>query len=135
MRGAMLFSWRSRNTGGITARAASVLAVALAASCPNAMAAPLGLLGRNGSLVSIESNAPNIIRVTLATDKDTVLAPPGYGIVAKPDDRGWKHQVTASGDEFSSDSLTLQVKAQPPPGPPTQMERYFAPSLPPVSLP
>ena len=125
---------RSRRSGGIATQAAALLALALAVYGPSATAAPLGLLDRNGSLVAIESYAPNIIRVTLATDKDTVLAPPGYGIVAKPDDRGWKHQVTASGDEFSSDSLTLQVKAQPPPGPPTQMERYFAPSLPPVSL-
>jgi alpha-D-xyloside xylohydrolase len=121
-------------TVGIKAQAAAVLALALAESGATAMAAPLDLLDRNGSLVSIESYAPNIIRVTLATDKDTVLAPPGYGILAQPDDRGWKHQVTPSGDEFSSDSLTLQVKAQPHPGAPTQMERYFAPSLPPVSL-
>jgi alpha-D-xyloside xylohydrolase len=116
---------------GITVPAA-VLALALLAQ--TAMAAPLGLLDRNGSLVSIESYAPNIVRVTLGTDKDTVLAPSGYGILAKPDDRGWSHQVTASGDEFSSEVLTLQVNAQPHPGPPTQMERYFAPSLPPVSL-
>ena len=125
---------RSGRPVGIVQRTAALLVLALAAYGPSGTAAPMGLLDRNGSLVSIETYAPNIIRVTLATDEDTVLAPPGYGVLAKPDERGWKHQVTASGDEFSSDSLTLQVKAQPHPGPPTQMERYFAPSLPPVSL-
>ena len=115
-------------------RRAVLALIALAAMGSSAMAAPLALLDRNGSLVSIESYAPNIVRVTLGTDKDTVLEPPGYGISAKPDDRGWKHQATAAGDEFSSGVLSLEVKAQPRPGPPTQMQRYFAPSLPPVSL-
>jgi len=135
MIGRTLFYCGPWGRGGITARAAAfALVLSLAASGAGAAAAPLALLDRNGSLVSIESYAPNIVRVTLGTDKDTVLAPPGYGFLAQPDDRGWKHQVTASGDELSSGSLTLQVKAQPHPGPPTQMERYFAPSLPPVSL-
>jgi alpha-D-xyloside xylohydrolase len=98
------------------------------------MAAPLALLDRHGSLVAIEGYAPNIVRVTLATDKDTVLEPPGYGISAKPDARGWKYATTATGDDFSSEVLTLEVKAQPWPGSPSQMQRYFAPSLPPVSL-
>ena len=98
------------------------------------MAAPLTLLDRNGSLVSVESYAPNIVRITLGTDKDTVLAPPGFGIIAKPDEHGWQHQSTAAGDELSSTALSLEVKAQPQPGPPTQMQRYFAPSLPPVAL-
>ncbi len=115
-------------------RRAVLALIALAAMGSSAMAAPLALLDRNGSLVSIESYAPNIVRVTLGTDKDTVLEPPGYGISAKPDDRGWKHQATAAGDEFSSGVLSLEVKAQPRPGPPTQMQRYFAPSLPPFSL-
>src|ERR1041385_8573421 len=84
---------------------AAILALALVVSGPGALAGPLDLLDRNGSFVSIESYAPNIVRVTLATDKDTVLAPPGYGILAKPDAKGWKHQVTASGNEFSSESL------------------------------
>jgi alpha-D-xyloside xylohydrolase len=66
--------------------------------------------------------------------KDTVLAPPGYGISASADDRGWQHLKTAAGDEFTSAEFSLEVKAQPHPGPPSQMERYFAPSLPPVSL-
>jgi alpha-D-xyloside xylohydrolase len=99
-----------------------------------AAAAPLALLDRNGSHVSIEAYAPNILRVTLSIDKDLALAPPGFGIAAAADSTGWKHRSAPSGDEFSSDVMSLEVKAQPWPGPPSQMQRYFAPSLPPVSV-
>ena len=116
----------------LTTRALCALPLILLSSV--ALATPLALLDRNGSLVSIESYAPNILRVTLGVAKDTVLAPPGYGISASADDRGWQHQKTAAGDEFTSAEFSLEVKAQPHPGPPSQMERYFAPSLPPVSL-
>jgi alpha-D-xyloside xylohydrolase len=113
---------------------ASGLALILTIKGSHAVAAPLALLDRNGSLVSIESYAPNIVRVTLATDKDTALAPAGFGISATADDRGWKHRTTASGDEFSSDVLSIEVQAEPRPGAPSPGERYFAPSLPSVSL-
>jgi alpha-D-xyloside xylohydrolase len=99
-----------------------------------AVATPLAVLDRNGSQVSIESYAPNIVRVTLALDKDLALAPPGFGIIAAADATGWQHHSTTSGDEFSSQAMSLEVKAQPWPSPPSQMERYFAPSLPHVSL-
>ena len=98
------------------------------------MAAPLALLDRGGSQVSIESYAPNIVRITISLDKDLALAPPGFGINGAADSTGWQHRITASGDEFSSEVMSLEVKAQPWPGAPSQMERYFAPSLPPVSL-
>jgi alpha-D-xyloside xylohydrolase len=99
-----------------------------------AVATPLAVLDRNGSQVSIEGYAPNIVRVTLALDGDLVLAPPGPGIVAAADPTGWQHRSTTSGDEFSSQAMSLKVRAQPWPSPPSQMERYFAPSLPQVSL-
>src|SRR5258708_1865103 len=99
-----------------------------------AAAAPLALLDRTGSYVSIEAYAPNIVRITLSVDKDLALGAPGYGFVGVTDGAGWKHQTAASGDIFSSDAMTLEVAAQPWPQAPSQMERYFAPSLPPVSL-
>jgi alpha-D-xyloside xylohydrolase len=97
-------------------------------------AAPLALLDRNGSYISIEAYAPNIVRVTLSTDKDLALAPPGYGFVAEPLAAGWSHRSSAGADVFSSDAISVEVAAQPWPSAPSQMERYFAPSLPPVSL-
>ena len=97
-------------------------------------AAPLALLDRNGSYVSIEAYAPNIVRVTLSVDKLQALGAPGYGFVGVTDNAGWKRQTTAGGDIFSSGVMTLEVAAQPWPKAPSQMERYFAPLLPPVSL-
>ncbi|WP_010185434.1 glycoside hydrolase family 31 protein [Sphingomonas sp. PAMC 26605] len=99
-----------------------------------AQAAPLGSLDRNGSHVSIEPYAPNIVRVTIAVDRDLADAPPGPGPNAKPDAAGWTHSADASGDVFTSSALSLTVNAQPWPKAPSQMERYFAPSLPPVSV-
>jgi alpha-D-xyloside xylohydrolase len=110
------------------------LALAVLLTGDFALSAPLALLDRNGSYVSIEPYGPNIVRVTLSVDADLALASPGYGIIAAADATGWKHRKTAAGDEFSSNDMSLEVRAQPWPKPPSQMERYFAPSLPPVSL-
>jgi alpha-D-xyloside xylohydrolase len=97
-------------------------------------AAPLSLLNRNGSYVAIESYAPNIVRITLSVDKDLALAGPGYGFIGAADPKGWTHQAGAAGDVFTSAAMSVEVAAQPWPRSPSQMERYFAPSLPPVSL-
>lgn len=115
-------------------RAALVGSVlALAAAVP-ALAQPLASLDRNGSRVSIEPYAPNIVRVTIALDVALADAPPGEGPNAKADATGWKHTTDASGDIFTSSALSLTVDAKPWPGAPTMMQRYFAPSLPPVSV-
>jgi alpha-D-xyloside xylohydrolase len=105
---------------------------ALAAT--TAAADPLALLDRNGTYVSVEAYAPNIARVTIAMDKAQVQAKPGYGFTANDNAAGWSHQTSAAGDRFASSDMTLDVAAQPWPGPPSQMERYFLPSTPPVSL-
>ena len=99
-----------------------------------AHAQPLAIVERNGAQVSIEPYAPGIVRVTIATDRGQAKAAPGYGIVGKADPAGWRHRIDASGDVFASAGLTVTVAAQPWPKPPSQMERYFAPSLPPVSI-
>lgn len=111
--------------------AATALALVMAAP---AWAAPLATLDRHGSLVSIEPYAPNIVRVTIATDRTQVDAPPGEGPNAKPDATGWTHRSEAAGDSFASGAMTLTVNAQAWPKAPTQMQRYFAPALPPVSI-
>lgn len=121
--------------GAMTQRCAMHLMLMVALVGPSAsFAAPMALLDRNGSQVAIEAYSPNIIRVTLSIDKDPALAAPGFGISGTPDASGWKQRTTASGDEFSSDAMSVEVKAQPQVSVPSQMERYFAPSLPPVSL-
>lgn len=112
----------------------SFIALVLLSLTGVAAAEPLGLLDRNGSYVSIEPYAHNIVRVTLSLEKERVVAPAGYGFIANSDVKGWKHTVAESGDVFTSSALSVEVKAQPRPGPPNQMQRYFAPSLPPVSI-
>ena len=99
-----------------------------------AFAEPLALLDRNGSFVAIETYAPNIARITISREKDLALAPPGYGFVGASAKEGWKHEARGTADVFSSSAMSVEVPVQPWPGPPSQMERYFAPSLPPVTL-
>ena len=114
------------------ALAASVL---LTGTAPLALSAdPLATVERNGALVSVEPYAPGIVRVTIATDRTESEAKPGYGLIAKSDASGWSHRSDSNGDIFASPGLTVTVAAQPWPKPPSQMERYFAPSLPPVSI-
>lgn len=113
---------------------AVIAAVILSAIGAPALAQPLGTLDRNGGLVSIEPYGPNIVRVTIALDPAQIDAPAGYGVTGKPDTTGWTHSADSSGDTYTSSALSLTVAAQPWPKPPSQMDRYFAPSLPPVSI-
>ena len=115
-----------------TIMAAGASLAALAA--PGAAADPLATVDRNGSIVAIEPYAANIVRVTIALDRALAEAAPGEGPNARPDATGWSHRRDASGDVFASSALTLTVAAQPWPRAPSQMERYFAPSLPPVAI-
>jgi len=99
-----------------------------------AQAAPIATVDRNGSMVSIEPYAPNVVRVTIAVDRDLADAAPGYGIVAKSDAAGWNHTTGAAGDTFTSSAVNLTVKAEPWPSAPSQMARYFFSAIPPVSI-
>jgi alpha-D-xyloside xylohydrolase len=124
---------RFRAAGRATGR--GLLAAALlAGSAGLAQAAPLATLDRYGAYVSIEPYAPNIVRVTIATQPDRADAKPGYGIIAPSDATGWTHQAGPAGDSFSSSALRVTVAPAPPPHVPSQMEAYFAPALPPASV-
>jgi alpha-D-xyloside xylohydrolase len=113
----------------VMAGTAAISAVATAAG-----AAPLATLDRHGSLVAVEPYGPNIVRVTIATEPAEIGAPVSQAIVGKPEATGWSHRTDASGDVFASSAISVTVAPQPWPKPPSQMERYFVPSLPPVSL-
>ena len=65
--------------------AMSLGAVAMAQSGPL-------VLEREGRLISLEPYAPNILRVTMSTDKAAAIGAPGYGFVAKPSAEGWTHE-------------------------------------------
>jgi alpha-D-xyloside xylohydrolase len=114
---------------GLLASAALMAAMPALAS-----AAPLAVVDRNGASVAVEPYAPGIVRVTIAMDGDLARAAPGEGPNAKADAAGWTHTVDAKGDVFASGAMQLRVNAQPWPNAPTMMERYFAPSLPGVSI-
>jgi alpha-D-xyloside xylohydrolase len=57
------WGWSSRLIARLT------MGVSLATLGTAATAAPIATVDRNGSLVSVEAYAPNIVRVTIATDR------------------------------------------------------------------
>lgn len=99
-----------------------------------AMAATQTVVERNGAYVGVETYAPNIVRITLGTDRATAASAPGYGFIGKTDDKGFSHTANENGDDFGSASLNLHINSQRWPSAPSMGERYFAPSLPPVAL-
>jgi len=101
--------------------------------CGPCLASPV-VLSRNGAYVAVESYAPNIVRITIATDYGMAAAPPGYGFVGAADPHALTHTEGSDGDDFRTSALRLHVASQPLPGSPSPGERYFAPALPPVAL-
>jgi len=122
--------WRPVLLAAVAAAAAAAVAVLPAA----AAGAPLATVERHGAYVAVEPYGPNVVRVTIATEAALADAAPGYGISGKADAAGWSHRVEGGADVFASAAVTVRVAAQPWPKAPSQMERYFAPSLPPVAL-
>lgn len=116
------------------ARAIALAGISLFATLPAAAQTLGGMVDRHGARVSVEPYAPNIVHVTIALDPDEIGKGPGYGFNGKVDPAGWTHATDASGDVYRSSSMNVTVAAQPWPKAPSQMERYFAPSLPPVSI-
>lgn len=71
--------------------------------------APL-VLQRDGRTISLEPYAPNILRVTISTDRAAATAAPGYGFVAKPSAQAWTHTQDASGEDvFRSPKMVVRV--------------------------
>lgn len=120
-------------------RISDLALLGLLLSCTTAAAvagaAPMATLDRHGAWVSVEAYGPNVIHVTIAADKNQALKPPGYGILAGHADNSAFHETHGrGGDTFASPMLTLHVDAPPPPHVPGITDRYFAPTLAPVSL-
>ena len=68
------------------------------------------ILDRDGATVVLEPYAPNIVRITMSTDKAAAASSPGYGFVAKPEAGGWTHEHEADGsDVFRSARLVVRV--------------------------
>jgi alpha-D-xyloside xylohydrolase len=73
---------------------------------------------RDDRTIVLEPFGPNIVRVTLSSDKGAALGAPGYGIIATPSMTGWTHEQDSAGyDTIRSVRLTIRVapKTQPSP--------------------
>lgn len=57
------------------------------------------VLEREGRVISLEPYAPNILRVTISTDRAAATSAPGYGIVARASAEGWTQERSADGGE------------------------------------
>jgi alpha-glucosidase/alpha-D-xyloside xylohydrolase len=65
---------------------------------------------RDGRTISLVPYAPNVLRVTISSDKAAATAGPGYGIIAEPNASGWTRSKDAAGnDEFRSARLVVRV--------------------------
>jgi alpha-D-xyloside xylohydrolase len=70
------------------------------------------VLEREGRTISLVPYAPNILRVTLSTEKSAATADPGYGIVATPSAQGWTHERDTNGDEvYRSSAMVVRISA------------------------
>ena len=86
------------------------------------------VLDRDGSAIVLEPYAPNIIRVTLSRLKDKATAAPGFGFNATASSTGWKHEVDARGDVYTSSRLVVTVEGDHPRTPTIndlQLDKYF----------
>src|SRR5512146_1882744 len=66
-------------------------------------------INRRGETIVLEPYAPNIVRVTLSLQSDAAKAAPGFGIVAKPAEAGWKESQTEQADVYASDRMVVTV--------------------------
>jgi alpha-D-xyloside xylohydrolase len=92
------------------------------------------VLNHNGSTISLEPYAPNIIRVTLSLQKDQALAAPGFGFIGHADAGSWTHQHTDAADIYQSSRMIVGVDASHPGGTPPRtirdISKYFNGSTP-----
>jgi len=99
-----------------------------------ATAAPITVLERNGAYVAVEAYGPNVVHVTIATDKKEIDAGPGYGILAAHADHAAFIQTSdAAGDSFASTALKLTIPAEKT-HVRSVMENYFVSELPNVRV-
>ena len=91
---------------------AALLASALFICAAVAQPGPL-VLDRGRGVISLEPYAPNILRITMSTDKAAAAATPGYGFVAQPSLAGWTHEHNADGSDVYR-SARMVVRISPP---------------------
>lgn len=83
---------------------------------------------QDGTTISIEPYAANVIRVTLSALPEKAAAPPGFGFLGHPSSDGWEHQKDSRGNVFTSSQMVLTVEASHPLKPTIndlQLDKYF----------
>lgn len=107
-------AWKSLGCG----LGAVLLTVLLA---PSAIAQEGSLvLERDGRVISLVPYAPNIVRITMSTDRAAATAVPGYGIIAQPSPHEWTHERDAEGDDVYR-SARMVVRVAPGDLPPDKL--------------
>src|SRR5580698_11002909 len=87
----------------------AVLLTSLLGGAAVAQGNPL-VLEREGRTISLEPYAPNILRVTMSSDKAAATNAPGYGFVAKPSADGWTHERDSEGyDVYRSARIVARL--------------------------
>lgn len=71
------------------------------------------VITKDHTTMMLEPYAPNVIRVSISRLPAFALAPPGYGIIAKPDGAGWKFEKTAGGGTYASPQLAVTIMGPP----------------------
>jgi alpha-D-xyloside xylohydrolase len=106
----------------VTSLAALPLLLSSASLTPAAPPDPPArfILERDHRTIVLEPYGPNIIRVTLSSEKDAALAPPGYGFLGDPSPAGWTREQDASGyDVLRSSRLLIRIAPGNLPAPQT----------------
>ncbi|MGC8550790.1 MAG: hypothetical protein ACP5M4_13940 [Acidobacteriaceae bacterium] len=71
------------------------------------------VITKDHTTMLLEPYAPNVMRVSISRLPAYALAPPGYGIIAKPDAAGWKFEKTADGGTYESSQLAVTIMGPP----------------------
>lgn len=92
-------------------------------------------IDRRGETIVLEPYAPNIVRVTLSLQPDAAKAAPGFGVVAKPTEAGWKQSQNEQADVYASDRMVVSVarprrSGKPPMQTQIDISKYFGGSTP-----
>ena len=71
------------------------------------------VMTKDHTTLVLEPFAPNIIRVSISRLEPYALAPPGYGIIAKPNADGWRLAHTENGETYRSPELAVTFLGAP----------------------
>ena len=87
-----------------------MLCLAPLASADTSGQATRFVLDRDNRTIVVEPFGPNIVRVTLSSEKGAALLAPGYGIVGTPSMAGWTHEQDSAGyDVLRSARMLIRI--------------------------